>query len=166
MKTIVQYQDQFLLYDIDWLIFLLQDNLFYPFTQSNLVGVLWSLCSQNTGDHDIRNYRSWYDFQKHFLPPLRTSSLKPLLPLANRPKPGRRERTQRISRTVREELEESDRFECALAHRKWIYRHGLYAKTNQRSDSAYIYSMFLPLIPVSGHSRHPHQPSSLDLLEI
>ncbi|KAF9074096.1 hypothetical protein BDP27DRAFT_1317302 [Rhodocollybia butyracea] len=94
------------------------------------------LCSQNIGDHVIHNYRSRYDYQKHFLPPLRTSSPKPLLPLANRPNaPGRRERTRRIPREVRErsrrereEREESDRFERALAHRKWIYRHDLYAK--------------------------------------
>ncbi|KAF8829719.1 hypothetical protein HHX47_DHR2000139 [Lentinula edodes] len=94
------------------------------------------LCSQKIGDHLIHNYRSRYDYQKHFLPPLRTNSPKPLAPMANRPvASGRYERRRRIPREIRErsrrerdERDEADRFERALAKRKWIYRHDLYAK--------------------------------------
>ncbi|KAE9404214.1 hypothetical protein BT96DRAFT_813849 [Gymnopus androsaceus JB14] len=90
------------------------------------------LCSQNIGDHVIHNYRSRYDYSKHFLSPLRTSSPK-LLPLANRPVSHQRRRripreVRERSRREREEREEADRFERALAKRKWIYRHDLYAK--------------------------------------
>ncbi|KIK58587.1 hypothetical protein GYMLUDRAFT_86214 [Collybiopsis luxurians FD-317 M1] len=93
------------------------------------------LCSQNIGDHVIHHYRSRFDYQKHFLPPLRTSSPKPLLPVANRPVARRSEPRRRIPREVRErsrrereEREAADRFDRALVKRKWVYRHDFYAK--------------------------------------
>ncbi|ESK87546.1 ring finger domain protein [Moniliophthora roreri MCA 2997] len=90
------------------------------------------LCSQTIGDHVIHNIRSRYDYQKRYLTPLRSSP--PMLPLRSRPPVTARNR-RRIPREVRErsrrereKREEADRFDRAVAKRKWVYKHGLYAK--------------------------------------
>lgn len=108
------------------------------------------LCSQNIGDHVIHNYRSRYDYSKHFLSPLRTSSPK-LLPLANRPVSHQRRRripreVRERSRREREEREEADRFERALAKRKWIYRHDLYAKVCCIHIIFFLFQYFISII--------------------
>ncbi|KAK1219545.1 hypothetical protein PQX77_017733 [Marasmius sp. AFHP31] len=91
------------------------------------------LCSQNIGEHVIHNIRSRYDYQKHFLPPLRSKSPQ-MLPLRTSASVGNRRRTRipreirQRSRREREERMEADRFERAVEHRRWIYKHDLYAK--------------------------------------
>ncbi|KAK7030853.1 hypothetical protein VNI00_013961 [Paramarasmius palmivorus] len=75
---------------------------------------------------------SRYDYQKHYLTPLR-SSPPPMLPLRSRPAPARNRRripreVRERSRREREEREEADRFDQAVAKRKWVYKHDLYAK--------------------------------------
>lgn len=93
------------------------------------------LCTQAVGDHLVHYIRSRDDFERFFLPPLRTSPapLNTLVghPWSNRP---RRQRTRaerdehRRNRERVREREEADMLERAITRRKWIYEHGLYAK--------------------------------------
>ncbi|KAI0049098.1 hypothetical protein FA95DRAFT_1489782 [Auriscalpium vulgare] len=90
------------------------------------------LCSQATGDHLIHHIRSKYDYQKHYLPPLRTSP-RPLRPpigrggsLAHANRRPRRERAW--GRRDGAAQDEADALERAISWRRWIYRHDLYAK--------------------------------------
>ncbi|KAN0111875.1 hypothetical protein V8E52_008081, partial [Russula decolorans] len=87
------------------------------------------LCSQTIGDYLIHHIRSTYDYQKHFLPPLRTSPRllsridgARIAPVAHR----RRERVW--GRRDRSAQDEADALQRAVSRRRWIYRHKLYAK--------------------------------------
>ncbi|KAH9974896.1 hypothetical protein BGW80DRAFT_1108643, partial [Lactifluus volemus] len=86
------------------------------------------LCSQDIGDHLIHRIRSTFDYQKHFLPPLRTSPR----PLAHtdgtRIAPVRRRRTRVWGRRDHTAQDEADALERAVSRRRWIYQHDLYAK--------------------------------------
>ncbi|KAI0795949.1 hypothetical protein C8Q75DRAFT_692381, partial [Abortiporus biennis] len=94
------------------------------------------LCSQNIGEYLIHHIRSKYDFQKHYLPPLRTSprpqpvSSNSVSRPANTRRSTRREREWgRNERRERERaLQVADDLERAVEKRRWIYRHNLYAK--------------------------------------
>ncbi|KAF9259450.1 hypothetical protein L218DRAFT_963613 [Marasmius fiardii PR-910] len=93
------------------------------------------LCSQDIGEYVIHNIRSRYDYQKHFLPPMRSKSpaMLPMrsLPARNTNTRGRNRIPREIrerSRRERDERIEADRFERAVAKRRWIYKHDLYAK--------------------------------------
>ncbi|KAF8129896.1 hypothetical protein EV363DRAFT_1168149 [Boletus edulis] len=98
--------------------------------------LLWSeqsrkcpLCSRSFNDsYLIHHIRSQYDYQKHYLPPLRSSSPPPLAPesRANALRNTRRER--QWGRRQRREREEAEQLERAIARRRWIYQHHLYAK--------------------------------------
>ncbi|THH15425.1 hypothetical protein EW146_g5060 [Bondarzewia mesenterica] len=91
------------------------------------------LCSQTIGEYVIHHIRSNYDYQKHYLPPLRTSP-RPLVPQSGRRaihansnrRAPRRER--QWGRREREAREEADALERAISRRRWIYHHNLYAK--------------------------------------
>ncbi|OCH91977.1 hypothetical protein OBBRIDRAFT_791730 [Obba rivulosa] len=88
------------------------------------------LCSQTIGDYLIHHIRSKYDYQKHYLTPLRTSPRPPAAlsaqNIARRRAQTRRE--QEWGRRRRWEQEEADELERAIERRRWVYRHGLYAK--------------------------------------
>jgi len=94
------------------------------------------LCSQNVGDYLIHHIRSKYDFQKHFLTPLRNSppppQLQPSLPQGSSTRPRRARREVQWGTTSRRAQEREaaaiDEFERAVDRRRWIYRHRLYAK--------------------------------------
>lgn len=87
------------------------------------------LCSRSFDDsYFIHHIRSQYDYQKHYLLPLRSS---PSLPLtaesrANALRNTRRERLW--GRRQRQQRDEADQLERAIARRRWIYQHHLYAK--------------------------------------
>jgi hypothetical protein len=88
------------------------------------------LCSQGVGEYLIHHIRSKYDYQKYYLPPLRTSPL-PLQPLYVSQSTINRRRTRRErewGRRERQEREEADQLERSISKRRWIYRHHLYAK--------------------------------------
>ncbi|KAJ7328791.1 hypothetical protein DFH08DRAFT_709297 [Mycena albidolilacea] len=88
------------------------------------------LCSQGIGTFLIHKIRSRYDYQKHYLNPLRTSPvpLQPLPPRRNRA-PRRRQRESREwGRRERTEEDEADKLDRSIAKRRWIYEHNLYAK--------------------------------------
>ncbi|PSR77428.1 hypothetical protein PHLCEN_2v7859 [Hermanssonia centrifuga] len=98
------------------------------------------LCSGQIGEYLIHNIRSKYDFQKHYLSPLRTSPRPAPAPLARVPG-GRRRRTARevqwgrSERREREqEREAADALERAVEKRRWVYRHRLYAKYDPPDD--------------------------------
>ncbi|KAI0700230.1 hypothetical protein C8T65DRAFT_709705 [Cerioporus squamosus] len=76
------------------------------------------LCSQDVGKYLMHNIRSKYDYQKHYLPPLRTNA---------RRRAARRREIVWGQRRQRE-LEETDELERAIEKRRWVYRHRLYAK--------------------------------------
>jgi hypothetical protein len=82
------------------------------------------LCSQLLGDHLIHHIRSKYDYQKHYLPPLRTS---PRPPQPRHRASGRRAERE-WGRRERQEREEADKLDLAIARRRRIYQHHLYAK--------------------------------------
>lgn len=89
------------------------------------------LCSQAIGDYLIHHIRSTYDYQKHYLAPLRTSPRPHSAAIAAQRDARRRARTRRErewGRRQREAQEEADELELAIEKRRWIYRHRLYAK--------------------------------------
>ncbi|KIY49642.1 hypothetical protein FISHEDRAFT_40521 [Fistulina hepatica ATCC 64428] len=89
------------------------------------------LCNQAIGTYLIHNIRSRYDYQKHYLTPLRTSP-PPLQSLRRQevilPIRRRRRRQERESDTYFDSRSESDRLEASIEHRRLIYKYGLYAK--------------------------------------
>ncbi|KAI0271222.1 hypothetical protein BGY98DRAFT_922884 [Russula aff. rugulosa BPL654] len=88
------------------------------------------LCAQNIGEYLIHHIRSTYDYQKHFLPPLRTSPRPLSRPDGARIAPSvthrRRERVWGLR--DRSAQDEADALQRAVSWRRWIYRHDLYAK--------------------------------------
>ncbi|EIW78019.1 hypothetical protein CONPUDRAFT_75758 [Coniophora puteana RWD-64-598 SS2] len=88
------------------------------------------LCSQAIGDYLIHRIRSNYDYQKHFLPPLRTSP-RPSAPAQVHGRGRSRNlprRDRRWGQRARQASGEADQLERAVARRRWIYSHLLYAK--------------------------------------
>lgn len=89
------------------------------------------LCSQGIGDYLIHHIRSKYDYQKHYLPPLRASPRSLGLVLDAQRDARRRAQTRRErewGRRRRQEQEEADELEKAIETRRWVYHHHLYAK--------------------------------------
>ncbi|KAI0298217.1 hypothetical protein BC826DRAFT_1090733 [Russula brevipes] len=86
------------------------------------------LCAQTIGDYLIHHIRSSFDYQKHFLPPLRTSP-RPL-PRADgaRAALAHRRRERVWGPRDRAAQDEADALERAVSRRRWIYHHHLYAK--------------------------------------
>ncbi|CAE6447087.1 unnamed protein product, partial [Rhizoctonia solani] len=78
------------------------------------------LCNTPIGSHLIHRIRSEYDYQKYFLEPLRTSP--PPVSIVAEARAGYRARTRRPSEI------EQDNLERAVEKRRWVYRHGLFAK--------------------------------------
>ncbi|CAE6431358.1 unnamed protein product [Rhizoctonia solani] len=78
------------------------------------------LCNTPIGSHLIHRIRSEYDYQKFFLEPLRTSP--PPVNIVAEARAGYRARTRRPSEI------EQDNLERAIEKRRWVYRHGLFAK--------------------------------------
>ncbi|KAL1742717.1 hypothetical protein HDZ31DRAFT_42606 [Schizophyllum fasciatum] len=86
------------------------------------------LCNQSVGDHLIHNIRSNYDYQRHYLNPLRTSP-KPLRAAqSTAAAPIRRRRAEREWGRRAARQEELDRLDESIRKRRWVYQHGLYAK--------------------------------------
>ncbi|KAI9449351.1 hypothetical protein BJY52DRAFT_1126851 [Lactarius psammicola] len=86
------------------------------------------LCAQNIGDHLIHRIRSTYDYQKHFLPPLRTSP-RPLTRSDGARISAMHRRRERVwGPRDRAAQDEADALERAVSRRRWIYQHDLYAK--------------------------------------
>lgn len=101
------------------------------------------LCSQVIYDYLIHHIRSKYDYQKYYLTPLRTTP-PPLQPSASsqQRRPRRREHRWGRPRRDTEDREQADELERAIARRRWIYEHGLYAKVCQEfylSSRIFVY---------------------------
>lgn len=91
------------------------------------------LCAQNVGEYLIHHIRSTYDYQKHFLPPLRTSP-RPLSRIdgARIAPPVTHRRRERVwGLRDRSAQDEADALQRAVSWRRWLYRHDLYAKVSQ-----------------------------------
>jgi E3 ubiquitin-protein ligase Topors len=86
------------------------------------------LCAQAIGDYLIHHIRSTYDYQKHFLTPLRTSPRPLSRTDGARIAPVRRRRERVWGPHERAAQEKADALERAVACRRWIYQHNLYAK--------------------------------------
>ncbi|KAF8716641.1 Zinc finger, C3HC4 type (RING finger), partial [Rhizoctonia solani] len=82
------------------------------------------LCNTPIGSHLIHRIRSEYDYQKFYLEPLRTSP--PPQNILTEARNSYRARTRRPSSAAREI--EQDNLERAIEKRRWVYRHGLFAK--------------------------------------
>ncbi|KAH9977465.1 hypothetical protein BJV74DRAFT_860853 [Russula compacta] len=86
------------------------------------------LCAQNIGDYLIHHIRSTYDYQKHFLPPLRTSP-RPLSRTDRaRIAPVHRRRERVWGPRDRAAQDQADALQRAVSRRRWVYQHNLYAK--------------------------------------
>ncbi|KAJ6523301.1 hypothetical protein B0H19DRAFT_651907 [Mycena capillaripes] len=89
------------------------------------------LCSQGIGPFLIHKIRSRFDYQKHYLNPLPTTTspvpLRPLPLLQTRPA-RRRPRDRAWGRRETTDADEADKLERSIAKRRWIYEHDLYAK--------------------------------------
>ena len=101
------------------------------------------LCSQRITDYLIHHIRSKFDYQKQYLAPLRTSPAPLQARARNNARRegggGRRngERRERVwGRSARRgaDRDEADELGRAVARRRWVYDHGLYAKV--RSTTA------------------------------
>ncbi|KAI0643412.1 hypothetical protein C8Q79DRAFT_1002593 [Trametes meyenii] len=88
------------------------------------------LCSQDVGRYLMHNIRSKYDYQKHYLAPLRTSPEPQAVAAARASARQRAVRRREIEwgRRRRREMDERDELQRAIEKRRWVYRHGLYAK--------------------------------------
>lgn len=106
------------------------------------------LCSQNIGEYVIHQIRSKYDYQKHYLTPLRTSP-KPRDATATARQIARRRaeirREREWGRRQHREQEEADELERAIEKRRWVYRHHLYAKVSARYKDR-CHSFFFVLV--------------------
>jgi hypothetical protein len=95
------------------------------------------LCTRSLGEYLVHRIRSRTDFQRYYLPPLRTSpSLLPLRTDAPsevrvRSHRTRAEREQRRREMARaREREEVNQLDRAIEVRKWVYANHLYAKVS------------------------------------
>lgn len=86
------------------------------------------LCAQNIGDHLIHRIRSTYDYQKHFMPPLRTSPRPLTRSDGARIAAIHRRRERAWGTRNRAAQDEADALERAVSRRRWLYQHNLYAK--------------------------------------
>ncbi|KAH9847759.1 hypothetical protein C2E23DRAFT_871621 [Lenzites betulinus] len=88
------------------------------------------LCSQDIGKYLMHHIRSKYDYQKHYLAPLRTSPEPQAIAAArnNARQRAAHRREVEWGRRRRREMEELDELERAIEKRRWVYRHRLYAK--------------------------------------
>jgi hypothetical protein len=94
------------------------------------------LCAQAIGDYLIHNIRSKFDFSKHYIAPLRTSPAPPVQSISASDAElqaglSRRRRTageRARERREREELDAVDRLQRSISKRRWVYKHGLFAK--------------------------------------
>jgi E3 ubiquitin-protein ligase Topors len=118
---------------MDWSVFSLLLFLLYVFMKWLEQSRRCPLCSQRITEYLIHHIRSKFDYQKHYLTSLRTSP--PPAPLQSRAhRNERRERQRRErpwgrrARRDMEERDEADELERAVARRRWVYDHGLYAK--------------------------------------
>ncbi|GJJ14421.1 hypothetical protein Clacol_008685 [Clathrus columnatus] len=133
------------------------------------------LCNAPIGPYLIHNYRSDYDYSKHYLPPLRTSPVPPtnnnnnnnnnaLLP--SRHGPAARPSSSFVLVRNREQVpwgrrrnaqtsqERKDELELAISKRRWIYRHGLYAKA-----SLIILNFNILHVASNSHTRYRPAPT-------
>jgi hypothetical protein len=84
------------------------------------------LCSQLIGEYVIHHIRSEFDYQKHYLPPPRSSSPRLLPTGESRARVSRRARRGRY--WGRRDRHDADELERAIAKRRWVYQNNLYAK--------------------------------------
>ncbi|KAG8741110.1 hypothetical protein FRC10_003291 [Ceratobasidium sp. 414] len=102
------------------------------------------LCNSPIGTHLIHRIRSQHDYQKYYLPPLRTSP--PPNNIVVEARAARRARARRglptptssfvrlkanlrgLVGTATAEETERDELDRAIEMRRWVYRHGLFAK--------------------------------------
>ena len=88
------------------------------------------LCTQTIGPYIMHHIRSRYDYQKHHLPPLRSSPppIEPLRRTAARARRRRSIREREWGRREQTERDEADALERAIDKRRWVYHNHLYAK--------------------------------------
>ncbi|KZP12948.1 hypothetical protein FIBSPDRAFT_685884, partial [Athelia psychrophila] len=94
------------------------------------------LSAQPIREHLIHHIRVRYDYQKHYLAPLRSRSPNQLLPLASSGNNNGRSNTNTgrdrawgwRARMAAEERRVADALEREIAKPKWVYEHRLFAK--------------------------------------
>ncbi|KZT58528.1 hypothetical protein CALCODRAFT_494801 [Calocera cornea HHB12733] len=83
------------------------------------------LCIRPIGEYIIHKHRSPFDYQKHFLPPLPSTS--PSRPISAQQRQRIQSRRTRDWGRPRRERE-ADELARAVERRRWVYKNGLYAK--------------------------------------
>ena len=121
------------------------------------------LCAQDIGDHLIHHIRSTYDYQKHFLTPLRTSPRPLARSDGTRIAAPHRRRERAWGPRDRAAQDEADALERAVSRRRWIYQHDLYAKVRPTNltnicatDFVIVSTLHRISIRVTGRTRPPH----------
>lgn len=109
---------------------LLRDSIFELDEKQSEQSRRCPLCAQATGDYLIHHIRSTHDYQKHFLPPLRTSPPPVSRTYGARIASMHRRRERVWGLRDRAAQDEVDALERAVGRRRWIYRHNLYAKAS------------------------------------
>ena len=88
----------------------------------------------------MHNIRSKYDYQKHYLTPLRTSPQPEAATIVRAQARRRAERRREVEwGRRRRQIEEADELERAIEKRRWVYRNNLYAKVSPRFSSLTTY---------------------------
>ncbi len=87
------------------------------------------LCSQDIGKYLMHHIRSKYDYQKHYLAPLRSADEPQAVAAARQHARQRAVRRREVEwgRRRQQQLEELDELERAIEKRRWVYRHEFYA---------------------------------------
>ncbi|KAG2357989.1 hypothetical protein BDR07DRAFT_1296128 [Suillus spraguei] len=86
------------------------------------------LCSQLIGEYVIHHIRSQFDYQKHYLPPPRSSSPQLLPTGESYVRVARRARRDRYWGRRDRARHDADELEQAIARRRWVYQNHFYAK--------------------------------------
>ncbi|KAB5590155.1 Zinc finger, C3HC4 type (RING finger) protein [Ceratobasidium theobromae] len=81
------------------------------------------LCNTAIGSHLIHQIRSQFDYQKYYLSPLPTSPHSNTIVVE-----ARAAHRTRARRALTDEEQEQDELDQAIEKRRWVYRHGLFAK--------------------------------------
>ena len=88
----------------------------------------------------MHNIMSKYDYQKHYLTPLRTPPQPEAATSVREQARRRAERRREVEwGRRRRQIEEADELERAIEKRRWVYRNNLYAKVSLHISSLTTY---------------------------
>lgn len=106
----------------------------------------------------MHHIRSKYDYQKHYLAPLRSADEPQAVAAARQHARQRAVRRREVEwgRRRQRELEELDELERAIEKRRWVYRHEFYAMVSRTPLEDLIFLRVVSaIVPPSNEAPHP-----------